>query len=107
MVPEAAQWRWSSAPAHSGSTAPEAGLEMERWRQRWAAAEWREHLAAAESAGDVARLRQYTHTGRPLGPEEFVADLEHSTLRALIPRKAGRPPKPVQDSRQKGFTFAA
>ena len=58
-------------------------------------------------SSEVATLRQYTHTGRPLGSETFVADLEHSTLRALIPRKAGRPKKRVQDARQDGFTFAA
>jgi len=107
IVAEAAQWRWSSAAAHCGSGTPEALLEMERWRRRWTAAEWREHPAAGESSGDVAMVRQYTHTGRPLGSEEFVAELEHSTLRRLVPRKAGRPAKRVQDARQGGFIFAA
>jgi putative transposase len=103
MVSEAAQWRWSSAAAHCGSSAPDAGLEMERWRKRWTVAEWKQHLADGQSAGDVATLRQYTHTGRPLGSEKFVADLEHSTLRTLTRRKAGRPTKHMPD----GFTFAA
>lgn len=107
MVPEAAQWRWSSAAAHCGHSDPEAALEMERWRKRWAVAEWSDYLATGESAGDVTTLRQYTHTGRPLGSEEFVADLEHSTLRALVPRKAGRPKQRVQDARQDSLTFAA
>jgi putative transposase len=107
MVPEAVAWRWSSAAAHCGCSALAAVLDMERWRKRWTVAEWRQHLAAGESASDVATLRQYTHTGRPLGSETFVADLEHSTLRALIPRKAGRPTKRVQDPQQDGFTFAA
>src|SRR5256885_547178 len=107
MVSAAAEWRWSSAAAHCGSGAPEALLEMERWRKRWTAAEWNEYLAARESASDVATLRQYTHTGRPLGPEEFVADLEHSTLRALLPRKPGRPKNRVRDAQQDGFTVAA
>jgi len=107
MVSEAAEWRWSSAAAHCGSSAPEALLELERWRKRWTVAEWREHLAAGESASDVATMRQYTHTGRPLGSQRFVADLEHSTLRALAARRAGRPPKRVRDAKQVGFTFAA
>jgi putative transposase len=106
MVPAAAQWPWSSAAAHCGS-APEAVLQMERWRKRWTAAEWRQHLAAGESASDVATLRQYTHTGRPLGSEEFVAALEHSTLRALVPRHAGRPNKRLRDAKQEGSIFAA
>ena len=107
MVTEAAQWPWSSAPAHCGSGAPPALLEMERWRKRWTVTDWSEYLAAGESASGLATLRQYTHTGRPLGSEEFVADLEHSTLRALVPRKAGRPKKCEQDARQHNFTFAA
>lgn len=107
MVWEAAEWRWSSAAAHCGSGAPEAGLEMDRWGKRWTTAEWSEHLAAGESASDVATVRQYTHTGRPLGSEEFVADLEHSTLRALVPRKAGRPKKGIGNVKRNDFNFAA
>jgi hypothetical protein len=82
-------------------------MEMERWRERWMVAEWRQHLAAGESPSRLATLRQYTHTGRPLGSEKFVADLEHSTLRALTPRKAGRPKNHVLDAQQDNFTFAA
>ena len=107
MVSEAAEWRWSSAAAHCGSSAPEAVLEMERWRKRWTVAEWRQHLAAGESASEVATVRQYTHTGRPLGSEKFVADLEQSILRALVPRKPGRPKKPQRNAQQDGFTLAA
>jgi hypothetical protein len=55
----------------------------------------------------VATLGHYTHTGRPLGSQEFVADLEHSTLRTLAARKAGRPKKGMRNSQQEGFTFAA
>jgi len=107
MVPEATQWRWSSAVAHCGSAACPPSLEMDRWRKRWTAAEWSAHLAARESASEVATLRQFTHTGRPLGSEEFVAGLEQSTQRALLPRKAGRPKKRAHSGRQDGFTFAA
>jgi putative transposase len=107
MVTAAEQWRWSSAAAHCGVGARDALLDIEGWRKRWTTAEWREHLAAAESSTEVAALRQYTHTGRPLGSAEFVAALEHSTLRPLTPRKVGRPKKPVPNSDQDGFVFAA
>jgi putative transposase len=107
MVPQATQWPWSSAAAHCGSVAPEALLEMERWRKRWTLAEWQNHLAAGEPASESATLRQYTHTGRPLGSEQFIADLEHSTLRALAPRNAGRPKKATPDAAQHAFGFAA
>lgn len=107
MVTGAEQWPWSSAATHCGSGVPETLLEMERWRKRWTIAEWREHLAAGELPTDMTALRQYTHTGRPLGSAEFVAALERSTLRPLSPRKAGRPRKPLRDSKQDGFVFAA
>ncbi len=60
---------------------------------RWAAGEWHSFLAEAESATDMAALRCFTHTGRPLGSPEFVAGLETSMLRPLAPRKRGCPNK--------------
>ena len=107
MVAAAEQWRWSSAAAHCGSGGPDALLEMERWRKRWMTAEWREHLATEESPAETIKLRQFTHTGRPLGSAKFVAALEHSTVRSLTPRKPGRPRKAFPDSRQDGLVFAA
>jgi putative transposase len=108
MVTTAEQWRWSSAAVHCGTTvAPDTLLEMARWRKRWTAAEWRDHLAEGESSADVTALRRYTHTGRPLGSAEFVAALERSTSRPLVPRKPGRPKKPLRDSEPDGFVFAA
>ena len=95
MVPVAEDWRWSSAAAHCVAGASDKMLEMERWQKRWSVAEWREHLAARESATDVGALRQCTHTGRPLGTSEFVARLEQTTSRPLAPRKGGRPKTPL------------
>ena len=40
IVPEATQWRWSSAAPHCGHSAPEPALEMEHWRKRWTVAAW-------------------------------------------------------------------
>ena len=50
-------------------------------------------------------VRQSTHTGRPLGTEEFVHELEKATERALAPRKGGRPVKQVSDARQGELDF--
>jgi len=110
MVATAQEWRWSSAAAHcrdSNLGFPNLGfpsfdpmLEMMRWRTRWTPAQWREFTDDAESAADVGALRHSTHTGRPLGSEDFVQALEQSTSRQLAPRKGGRPKKPVADCRQ-------
>jgi len=105
MSPTAEQWRWSSAVAHcadSNLAAPNLDpmLEMERWRKRWSAAQWREFINDPESAADVSVLRHCTHTGRPLGSQDFVEALEELTSRPLAPRKGGRPRKPVADRSQ-------
>jgi putative transposase len=90
MVAAPEQWPWSSASVHSDVAYTAPWLEMERWRKRWSAAEWKQYLGSAESPSERAVLRQFTHTGRPLGSDEFVAALEQSTARSLAPRKTGR-----------------
>jgi len=107
MLPAAEDWRWSSAAAHCVPGAADKLLDMERWQKRWTVAQWNQYLAARESATDVGALRQCTHTGRPLGTSEFIAQFEQTTARPLAPRKGGRPKKPADDSRQDGFAFVA
>jgi len=107
MVETAGQWRWSSARVHCGAAVPESWLELERWRKRWTVAEWRGYLAAKESPSELTALRQFTHTGRPLGTAEFVAALERSTLRLLAPRQRGRRPTSVADPKQPPIAFVA
>ena len=107
MVTAPELWKWSSAAAHRNLTAPDPVLEMERWRNRWTVSEWREFLAVADTPDDLNALRQFTHTGRPLGSAEFVAALEERTRRTLTPRKAGRPKQTSTDSRQSTLTFVA
>ena len=107
MVPAAEIWKWSSAAAHCGLALPNALLEMERWRKRWTVAEWRQFLGDAELATAMSALRHATHTGRPLGSAEFMAALEESMSRPLIPRKGGRPKKPTAGSGQLTLTSVA
>ncbi len=107
MVAAAELWKWSSAAAHCDMTSPAPMLEMERWRKRWTASQWGQFLGEAESVEDVTALRHFTHTGRPLGTLDFVADLEELTLRPLAPRKGGRPKKSAADSRQASFISVA
>ncbi len=107
MVEAAAQWRWSSAAAHCAADTAETWLELELWQKHWTVADWAGYLAAGESAAEAAALRQFTHTGRPLGSATFVAELEQSTLRLLTPRKRGRGHKSVAASVQKPMAFVA
>jgi putative transposase len=107
IVTAAEFWKWSSAAAHCGFTDPDPLLEMERWSNRWTVSEWRAFVSAAETSDDLNALRQFTHTGRPLGSAEFVAALEEQTRRTLAPRRAGRPKRNSNDSRQSTLTFVA
>lgn len=107
MVTSAEEWRWSSARAHCGRERANAMLQMERWARRWTAAEWRQFLLEGATEAEVSALRQCTHTGRPLGGEEFVAQLEQEMLRLLAPQKGGRPKKPAADARQMNVSFVA
>jgi putative transposase len=107
MVESPERWPWSSAATHCGFASPDPILKMERWRQRWAADEWNRFLMQAESAAELAALRRFTHTGRPLGSSEFVAALEMSMLRPLAPKKRGRPNQATPDLRQLSLTSVA
>jgi putative transposase len=107
MVPTAEQWRWSSAAAHCGSANADSMLEMERWAKRWTVTEWERFLAAGTPDSEAGALRGCTHTGRPLGGAEFVAELERTTLRLLAPQKGGRPRKAAADPRQINVSFVA
>jgi hypothetical protein len=49
-----------------------------------------DRITYLELTAEVSGLWQSTHTGRPLGSVEFMAALEQTMLRPLIPRKAGR-----------------
>jgi putative transposase len=106
LVPAAQEWRWSSAAAHCGVVS-DSMLEMRRWQKQWSAEEWNNYLTAGESQTYVNALRQCTHTGRPLGPPDFVANLEKSTLRLLAPRKGGRPKKSTTEASQHPLAFTA
>jgi putative transposase len=107
MVEEPELWPWSSAAAHCGCASPEPVLEMERWSKRWSVQQWRSFLGEGQSAPELAELRQFTHTGRPLGTAEFVSGLEGAMLRRLAAGKRGRPKKAVPDSRQFSLTSVA
>jgi hypothetical protein len=67
-------------------------LSMELWQNHWTHASCREYLAAGERETELASIRQCTHTGRPLGTEEFVHALEESMDRRWFLRRAADQP---------------
>ena len=105
MVARAEEWRWSSAGAHCGTAEPAAFLEMADWQQRWGTEAWRRFLLAGDKEADLTTIRQCTHTGRPLGSEEFVRSLEEKLKRQLAVRQGGRPSKRDENIAQERFSF--
>jgi hypothetical protein len=64
-------------------------------------------LADETKPTEIAALRRFTHTGRPLGTAAFVTELERATRRPLAARKRGRRPQRPTDADQTEIEFAA
>jgi putative transposase len=91
IVKSAGDFAWSSALMHLGGADALRLLDLETWRREWSPEEWSQWLGGA--AEEAAAIREATHTGRVLGSERFVAELERKLERQLAPGKPGRPRK--------------
>ena len=56
-----------------------------------------------ETESDLLAIRRATHSGRPLGPAEFIKELESGTQRRLTPLKGGRPRKNATKATDRNF----
>ncbi len=93
LVKEAAEYRWSSAGAHSGERAYPDFLDREEFSGMYSEGEWREILRAEEDKALVEELRYATRVGRAAGGAEFVKQLETQYGRTLTRKSPGRPLK--------------
>jgi putative transposase len=105
LVLEAELWPWSSAACHCAPKEQDPSLTLEPWRKQWTHTTWREYLRAGETEARLAVIRQRTHTGRPLGTQEFIQDLEKMTQRRIALQKRGPREKIVTDRSQGELTF--
>ncbi len=93
LVRFAWDWPWSSARAHVLGVDETGLLDMDSWRARYGGESWREFLLEElKNEDEVERIRLATRTGRPLGSEDFVRQLERATGRELLCKTRG--PKP-------------
>jgi putative transposase len=77
---------------------------MASWSARFDAESWREVLGlGTQDAAMLARLREATRTGRPVGSMKFVERLEHDLARTLLPAKRGPRAKTASVSGQMSF----
>ena len=94
LVPNAADYPWSSAQAHCGNGVD--SLLSKEFPPPGVVSDWAQWLGTEDDL-DVARIRSSTRTGRPCGAKTFLAQLENLLGRALRPKKRGRKPKPRED----------
>lgn len=87
MVPEPEAYRWSSVRAHL------SGVDDSLVKVKPMLAlipDWHPFLADGLPEETLEMLRQHERTGRPLGDEAYVEQLELMLHRSLRPQKAGR-----------------
>jgi putative transposase len=87
-------WRceWSSAAFHTGKKRDDP-LAKRSDEIEEMAGNWTEYLVEPDDDDILCRLRRETHSGRPLGAEEFVVKLERKLKRKLTRQPPGRPKK--------------
>ena len=89
LCKHAEDWKWSSAAAHiegrgNGIVCVEPMLDR--------IPDWRDYLSGADGEDKSKLLRRHSRTGRPLGDEPFIRELEAKTGKVLVLRKPGRKP---------------
>lgn len=106
LVDEAMHYPWSSAAAHTGGRDLADLLDLSYWRTRYTCKAWHAELCRPNPDELVEQIRSKTNSGRPLGGEDFVGELEQRLGRLLKPSRRGRKRKP-HDSTLPNFALAA
>jgi putative transposase len=100
LAPRAEDWHWSSVRAHL--CGKDDGLVVVR-PVLDRTVDFRELIASGAEDPDVALLRAAETTGRPLGPADFVADLERRLGRPIARRSPGRKPSMTPEQQPRLF----
>ena len=95
LATRANAWPWSSARAHLAA-ADDRLVRVAPLLARHP--DWVGLLATRPSRVLLETVRRHARSGRPLGPPEFVAEMERRTGRKLAPSKRGRPRKTKVDA---------
>jgi putative transposase len=96
LVGRAEDFLWSSAAARCGLREDSLVSDHPLVRQIRIWSEWLE--GEDQKADNV--IRRHTRTGRPIGSDAFLTDLESRTGRILLPRRRGRPPSEKEGARE-------
>lgn len=74
---------WSSAAAHLSGRDPRGLLDLDFWRDVGGAERWRGLLASPEELAVIRLLQRGTFSGRPVGDDAFVSQVESQLGRVL------------------------
>ena len=91
LVESAEDYPWSSAKAHLAGAA-DASLDESLWMDENERSAYAEFVMNSDISMDKTTSRAAS-TGRPLGTEAFMSEMESMFHRILRPRKPGRPRK--------------
>jgi putative transposase len=89
MCKSAEDWRWSSARIHLSGKDDEL---VDTAATRGLIPDWSQYLRTGSLAEQQDALRTHTRTGRPIGNNEFIENLEARTGRTIRHRKSGPQP---------------
>ena len=94
LIERAVDYRWSSAAAHVSGRDSSGLLDLAAWAEICPRNDWAPYLeAATQQEALLARIREATRSGKPLGDARFVHELGRKAGFALELRPPGRPPK--------------
>ena len=93
------KYAWSSASEHTGEKQRSDLIDLKGWFEIISAAEWKKLLMAGMEKAEMMKIRNYTHTGRPLGSDSFLSKLEKKIGCRLRPLPVGRPKKKGENNR--------
>ncbi len=96
MVNRPWQWKWSSAAAHIGGTDEIVDVIEIKETVGVSKESWREHIDSDDNAPDVEVIRRHTMTGRPLGGDGFIGELNRQMGRVISVLQRGRPRKDLK-----------
>lgn len=89
LVAEPEQWEWSSARAHFLEK-PDKYLKLKEWLDNDEREAYKRYVYEYLKQENIDKIQRTTNTGRPLGTDDFITELEKRLGRELRPKKAGR-----------------